>query len=31
MAQVKGEAEMRYLLLEKDLEQRDSLELITNL
>jgi len=30
MDQVSGEAEMRYLLLEKDVENRDALELITN-
>ena len=29
MAEVKGEQEMRYLLLEKDFEGRDSLELIS--
>lgn len=29
MAEVKGEQEMRYLLLEKDIEGRDSLELIS--
>lgn len=27
---VKGEAEMRFLLLEKDISNRDALELITN-
>ena len=30
MEQVSGEAEMRFLLLEKDIDNRDSLELITN-
>ncbi len=30
MDQVSGEAEMRYLLLEKDVENWDALELITN-
>ena len=31
MSEVTHEAEMRFLLLEKDIEQRDSLELITKL
>ena len=31
MNQVSGEQEMRYLLLEKDIEDRDALELITRL
>ena len=30
MMQVQGEQEMRFLLLEKDIENRDALELITN-
>jgi len=30
MAKVHGESEMRYLLLEKDIEERDALDLITN-
>ena len=30
MSHVKGEAEMRFLLLEKDISNRDALELITN-
>jgi len=29
MMRVSGEAEMRYLLLEKDIEGRDALDLIT--
>jgi hypothetical protein len=31
MMQVSGEEEMRYLLLEKDFEDRDALDLITTL
>jgi len=31
MARVDSEAEMKYLLLEKDFENRDSLDLITSL
>jgi hypothetical protein len=31
MQQVSGELEMRYLLLEKDFDDRDSLDLITRL
>ena len=30
MDEVSGEQEMRYLLLEKDNEDRDALEIITN-
>jgi hypothetical protein len=30
MEEVSGEQEMRYLLLEKDNEDRDALEIITN-